>query len=362
MSTTDDTPTEPTPPASRPRLLRSSSDKMIAGVAAGIGRYFGIDPVIVRVIAVALVFFGGAGILLYLAAWLLVPSDSGPAPQIRGRTATIAGAILLALAIVVLLPWDNHWGAGFGFVAFLFLLGLAGVGLWRLASSGSRAHGGTADVLRRVGIGISLVALCSLLAVGGAWAVAAGGGTAVAIGVLVLAAALIAGAFFGHARWLILPALALALPATAMAAADIDVKGGIGERTYRPATTQDLRDKYRLGIGRLVLDLRNTDLSPGTHRTRVELGVGQALVLVPEDVCVSTHAHVAGGAVTLFNEESGGGDFDFEDGRRAPSGTPLLELDGDVGFGALEVHHQDPDRTHFGPNDEVGNVACEGGR
>jgi hypothetical protein len=65
--------------------------------------------------------------------------------------------------------------------------------------------------------------------------------------------------------------------------------------------------------------------------------------------------------VTLFNSESGGADFDFEDGRRAPKGTPLLELDGDVGFGALEVHHQDPDRTYFGPSDQKGNVACEGG-
>ncbi|MEA2404500.1 MAG: hypothetical protein QOE08_1147, partial [Thermoleophilaceae bacterium] len=243
---TGEAPTEPIAPASRPRLLRSSSDKMIAGVAAGIGRYLGIDPVIVRVIAVVLVFFGGAGILLYLAAWLLVPSDSGPAPEIRGRTATIAGVVLLVLAAGALLPSHNHWGAGAGFVSFLIVVGLVGVGVWWLASSGDRRRGGTADVLRRIGIGVSLLALCSLLAVGGAWAVAAGGGTAVAVGVIALAAALVAGAFFGHARWLILPALALALPATAVAAADIDVKGGIGERTYRPATTQDLQGKYRL--------------------------------------------------------------------------------------------------------------------
>ena len=361
MSTPEDTPTEPIPPPSRPRLLRSSADKMIAGVASGLGRYFGIDPVIVRVAAVALVFVGGAGVLLYLAAWLLVPSDAGPSPQIRGRTATVAGAILLVLAVGSILPFDEGWGAGFGFLVFLMVVGLAGLGVWWLASGESRASGSTADVLRRVGIGVSLLALCALLAVGGAWAAATGSGTAVAIGVIALAAALIAGAFLGHARWLILPALALALPASAVAAADIDVKGGMGERTYRPATSSDLRDEYRLGVGRLVLDLRNTDLSPGTHRTRVDLGVGEAVVIVPDDVCVSTKANLTAGAVTLFGEESGGGDFDFEDGRRAPTGTPLLELEGDLGLGHIEVAHDDPEDMHFG-RDRTGNAACEGGR
>ena len=361
MSTTDDTPTEPIPPASRPRLLRSSADKMIAGVASGVGRYLGLDPVIVRVIAVALVFFGGAGILLYLAAWLLVPSDSGPAPQIRGRGATIGGAVLLVLAVGAMLPWGNAWGEGLGFLVFLIVLGLVGLGVWWLASGEGRTRGGTADVLRRVGIGISLLALCSLLAIGGAWAAAAGGGTAVAIGVIALGAVLVIGAFAGHARWLILPALALALPATAVAAADIDVHGGAGERIYRPATTADLRDNYRLGVGRLVVDLRDTDLSPGTHRTRLDLGVGQAVLIVPEDVCVSTRAHITAGAVVLFGQESGGGDFDFEDGRRAPAGTPLVELEGDVDVGALEIHHDDPDRRGF-DHDETGNAACEGGR
>jgi phage shock protein C len=47
------------------RLTRSSSDKVIAGVCAGIGQYFGIDAVIVRLIMVALVFAGGISVMLY---------------------------------------------------------------------------------------------------------------------------------------------------------------------------------------------------------------------------------------------------------------------------------------------------------
>ena len=48
--------------------------------------------------------------------------------------------------------------------------------------------------------------------------------------------ALVVAAFAGGARWLIVPALVLVLPLAIVAAADIDVDGGVGERQYRPAT------------------------------------------------------------------------------------------------------------------------------
>ena len=57
------------------RLTRSTSDKVIAGVCGGLGHYFGIDPVIVRLIMVALVFAGGVSILIYPILWLIVPAD-----------------------------------------------------------------------------------------------------------------------------------------------------------------------------------------------------------------------------------------------------------------------------------------------
>src|SRR5439155_25239767 len=71
--TTATTPT-PEPPVSK-RLTRSSSDRVTACVAGGLGRYFGIDAVIVRLILLVLVFAGGAGIILYGAAWLPGPSE-----------------------------------------------------------------------------------------------------------------------------------------------------------------------------------------------------------------------------------------------------------------------------------------------
>ncbi len=58
------------------RLLRRSGDgAMLAGVAAGLAAYFDFDVTLVRIAIVALSFFGGAGVPLYIAAWLLIPQE-----------------------------------------------------------------------------------------------------------------------------------------------------------------------------------------------------------------------------------------------------------------------------------------------
>ena len=57
------------------KLTRSSRYKMIAGVCGGIAEYFQLDPTIVRVLFIALTVLGGAGVVLYLAMWILVPSQ-----------------------------------------------------------------------------------------------------------------------------------------------------------------------------------------------------------------------------------------------------------------------------------------------
>ena len=55
------------------RLLRSRSDRRLAGVCAGIADYFGWDPTLVRVGWIVLTLMGGSGILLYLILWLVMP-------------------------------------------------------------------------------------------------------------------------------------------------------------------------------------------------------------------------------------------------------------------------------------------------
>jgi phage shock protein PspC (stress-responsive transcriptional regulator) len=350
---TTEQPTAAAPPARR--LYRTRDERVIAGVCGGIARYFNIDPVLVRVGAVALAFLGGAGLLAYLAAVLLIPKEgeSGRPPEAPSRGLVIAGAVLLVVAFCVVLPFRGGWGPGWGLVPLGFIA-LAGLLVWRLAS-GQRPEGDARAVLRAMALGLALIAVCFALAISAAWASAAGGDGVVAGIVIAAGLALIAGAFFGSwARWLILPALAVALPAGVVAAANFDVTGGYGEKTYRPANAAAVRDSYRLGAGHLVVDLRDARLVAGDHRIKIRLGVGEADLIVPRDVCVSTDSHLGIGGVEVFDRDNGGVDVDWQDERNAPEGTPRVVLDGDIGIGALTVHHEED----HGWDAEPGNEAC----
>lgn len=57
------------------RLTRSRTDKKIAGVCGGLAKYFGIDPVIPRVIALVLLLGAGTGILAYVICWIVIPME-----------------------------------------------------------------------------------------------------------------------------------------------------------------------------------------------------------------------------------------------------------------------------------------------
>jgi len=59
--------------ASYKRLLRSLTDRKIAGICGGLGDYFNIDPTVIRVLFLFLMLFGGGGIVLYIILWIIVP-------------------------------------------------------------------------------------------------------------------------------------------------------------------------------------------------------------------------------------------------------------------------------------------------
>lgn len=113
------------------KLYRSSRDSVLAGVCGGIGEYFAVDSVIVRLLWVVFTLMGGAGLIAYIIAAIIIPKDetynpiedsytrdnisSGSGPERRDRgdssrsTSLVLGAILVMFGAFVLLkdfiPW-----------------------------------------------------------------------------------------------------------------------------------------------------------------------------------------------------------------------------------------------------------------
>ena len=100
MNDTQDTTASPAPPPPPQadgwdtahlkdyRRLYRSADRKVAGVAGGLARHLDIDPTIVRVLFVVLVFFGGAGLLLYGVMWLIVPDERSGRAAINSSDST----------------------------------------------------------------------------------------------------------------------------------------------------------------------------------------------------------------------------------------------------------------------------------
>jgi phage shock protein PspC (stress-responsive transcriptional regulator) len=341
---------EPTPRTDAPRrLLRSRDDRVLGGVCGGLARYFNVDPLIIRIAAVALIFVGGFAVVAYVAALLLVPEDDGTGQPVAGkpgRISTIVGAVVIVLAGVALL--DGHWGVGFGWifgalaptVLIVAVLAIAGQ---RLLANRGETRPAAARIAGAALVLSAIVAGALVAAAGSAVATAAGGGVAVAAVVIALGVLMVAFSFRDRrARWLALPALVLAIPAGVVAAAGVDVHHGVGNRDYAPATLSDIRPGgYELGVGELVVDLRDTQWpDAAVAHLKVDVGTGHALVLVPTDVCVQSETHAGLGYVNLLGADTGGADIDEQRGTVARSGaTRRLILDADVGIGAIEVLH-----------------------
>jgi phage shock protein PspC (stress-responsive transcriptional regulator) len=370
-----------------PRSIeRSREDRVVAGVCGGIARAADLDPTTVRVIAVVLMAFGGVGLIAYVAAALLLPEEGGGEPLIRlagsarDRGAAIAGAgLLLLLAVVVVAgdpwPWDRGWFV----VAALVLGGLAWMALRERDGASATLPAAPAEppatgatrvrptweaeppapppppspgdrTRRRVATAVAAGVLAILLGAAALtfvavfddppWDVYAAGAVMAAGVVLVLSAP------FGGSPALVVPAFLVAAVVGVFALGPVPLRGGVGERDHRPATLESLRDEYRLAAGDLRLDLTEVPFPVGTTRTRVELGMGEAVVTVPADVDVRVDGSAVAGEVVTFGRATSGVDVDtVEDGAgSAAAAGRRLALDVHVGFGQIRVERDEPPR------------------
>ncbi len=121
----------------RTRPQRLPRQGPIAGVAAGFGHRYHVDPVLVRVAFVVSSLFGGAGIVLYLAAWLLLPAAGdqvsategllGKGHSSQSPTKTVVLIVALAIAVTTMGPVGVGLG-GSGLISFALML----AGWWLL--------------------------------------------------------------------------------------------------------------------------------------------------------------------------------------------------------------------------------------
>jgi phage shock protein PspC (stress-responsive transcriptional regulator) len=283
------------------RLERSRSDRKLAGVCGGLARYFDIHPAVYRVGFVVLTLLGGAGILIYLTAALVMPDegqeDSFATAALRNRRDRpwpLIGLGLVAVALVSLLSRATLWPSGDAW----FLLLIVGAAILWITRHGKAA---TADATalasedsRRMRRLVKRVAI--------------------AFGTL----------------------LALLLVGAAIVAATFDVRlgNGVGERSYVVAGTGDLRQEYKLGVGDMTVDLSSVRFtSPKTH-VKARVDIGNLRVIVPENVALRVRGDAQLGEVKILGKS--------DDGRHAKAsidqtGKRVLSLDTHVGIGQVRV-------------------------
>ncbi len=258
------------------RLERTSSDRLIAGVAGGLGRYFDLSPTVFRLGLVALTLLSGAGILVYLAAVLVMPEEGADQSIVekalskrRDRPWALAGLAVVALIVAAIIT-SSGW----------ILVPVAGlIILW--TARGSKAR--TVAVVVTAVLGVIVAALAT--------------------------ATLVAFAVF-----------------------NVSLNDGVGDRTYQPTSITQIPSRYDAGIGNLTVDL--SQLGPVTHETHVNaaVGIGKLRIIVPQNASVAVNAHARLGELTVLRHHDSGGHADVRLGR----GNPLV-IDATVGAGQIEV-------------------------
>jgi phage shock protein PspC (stress-responsive transcriptional regulator) len=289
------------------RLERSRSDRMIAGVSGGLARYFEIHPAVFRVGFVVLTLLGGAGLLIYAAAALVIP-DEGKQDSVataalrdrRDRPWPLIGLGLLAVAGAILLSRATLWPDGDAW--WLFLIAGAVI-LWvtrkpQPAPEQSAGTAGTAEPTRREShrvrsffrwLGIVVASFLALLAI--------------AIGVFV-------------------------------AVFDVHPGRGIGDENYIVTSPGALQDEYRVGIGTLDVDLSRMRLPLGVTHLETSVDVGDLHVVLPPGVALRGYAEARAGHVNMLGREDDGWNADVD---LAGDGPRVLDLVAHVGAGSVRV-------------------------
>lgn len=365
----DDGPDGPADMTGRLRTVadsrRPADDRLVAGVSTGIARHLDIDPVIVRILFGVLTFVGGAGVILYAAAWFLLP-DEGTGTSVAAdwfklganeEKVRVGGLVIAAVVAVLTAVGDSGWGSGWGWGVPWGLLPLAllvyvfvvrprrrrdealraedadpydpvAPSVRTASTRTAERRGPTSRAL--TGLTLSLTAI----AVAVTRIVAETNGdtpwtTYVAVALAMVGLGLLVSTFVGHGGPLIAIGVLLAL---VLAAGTAVPSPRIGDQTVTPAAAADVSSTYEHGVGLLELDLSGVDDPAALLGRTIQLraGVGQTRVIVPDGLNVRVETDLRLGEATVFDRTVDGPDTRFTEPADAGSALTIV-IDQKVG-------------------------------
>lgn len=337
MTTIDSTTmpeTTPPPPSPGRVLRRTRTGRVGAGVSSGLGRYFGVDPVLFRVLFATSAFFGGAGIIAYLLAWAAIPDEGTERAPIDGwiagmrrhrvpfwTVAIVAGILLWAVAF--------SWWAPGPFIPVIAVVILLIVVFNRRDLQGSRADADHSpvsltkesappaadqpswvgdmrswvDESRAAGrdrrrrampvrlsiLGTFLATIATLAAIDAITGIPLVSYFWATLAIVVVG--LGTGMVLRRTPWSVSPLLPLSvIGVLAFAGSHSSLSDGLGQHEWRPTAAPS--SEYRLAFGQGILDLRTLDPQTQPRTIHVTMGAGQVKVLAPRSLNLSVQANI----------------------------------------------------------------------
>ncbi|MBB5871564.1 phage shock protein PspC (stress-responsive transcriptional regulator) [Allocatelliglobosispora scoriae] len=381
--------------AARYGLIRPRQPRVFAGVSGAIGRATNTDPILWRVLFIALAFFSGLGILLYLALWLGTPADGDSASPIeslfgRGRSST-SPVLTVIIGVIALIAFggvtDNWHVAVIGALIVGLVVALSNRNrggqvpvmeeqpVWTPPADGSEdptaasasagyrppfaPHGPYAPAApppavvlplppkehSRLGsivfsIGLLVIGVLGMIDLSNVASIPAGG--YIAAGLITVGLGLVVGAFIGRARGLIALGIVLTV-ALAIVGPSGDWKrsrSAGGDVTWQPTSLSQLNDRYEHQFGQATLDLSELDFTGQDRDLTVQIEGGEFEIKLPDNVDVEAIANVKLGDVKLFDRDSSGvrvNDFTVTDLGEDGAGGGKLRITVNVTAGHAEV-------------------------
>jgi phage shock protein PspC (stress-responsive transcriptional regulator) len=358
-----------------PRLLRRrTSDRVLGGVAGGLGDYLNIDPLLIRIAFVGLMIFGGAGLVLYVVGWLLIPAEGQDVSSLEGGLARLGltprriAWIAFALLVIVLVANIPIGGPldGSGSIFIGPLPGFNAAALWAVAiivigivllrrretapavavppKAAARPAAPTIKAPPRPRSPLALYAYAAVLVTIGLLAIISqvahrevSPGQFFGVALAVIGIGLVVGAWWGRARILILVAILLAPVAVLASFVTAPLEGGIGDQFYAPVTVAEVRDEYRSLGGRLSIDLTGLYTGERTIHIAASVAVGQLIVKLPEGASIEIRTRVGAGDSFVLGTQDVGTSLDHLYVRRRLHQTTYV-LDLEAGIGGVLVY------------------------